>query len=85
MTKAWQAIQSIAWPVIGTAAILLTVLGFPLAILVAVLLPRRYFRSPRPGVLGLEDVFNGLVRLSWKCGLVVAMLAVLALFLESRH
>jgi len=81
--KAWKAIEPIASPVIGVVTLMLAVFGLPLALVVAVLLRRRFLCSSRPGKLGLEEVFNGLIKLSWICGLaMVLLLAVLGLLLD---
>jgi hypothetical protein len=60
----------------------LALLGFPLALMVALLVRRRFLRSSRPGKLGLEDVISGLGRLSCICGLAIVLVAIAVLFLE---
>jgi hypothetical protein len=73
MTKAWEAIGRIASPVIATVLGLLAAVGFPLAVVLALLFPRLIAAS-RPGKLGLEEVLRNYARLCWECGLALVLL-----------
>jgi hypothetical protein len=75
----WKALERIGATALGCLVLFLAALGLPLALVVALLFHRRFLSSPRPGKLGLEDVFRGMFRLSSMCGAVMILLVVLGL------
>jgi hypothetical protein len=74
-----RAIERIAATVFGCLVVFLALLGLPFALVIASLFRRRFLSSPRPGILGLEDVLRGMFALSSLCGTAMILLIGLGL------
>jgi hypothetical protein len=80
MNESRNTIASIPAQMVLCAAFLLVIIGLPLAFAVSLVFRERYWSSPRPGKLGLEDVFRGFLGLSSVCGLATVVLGLVVLF-----
>ncbi len=84
MGEAWKIIRQIAGGLAFSPVLVLAILGLPLAVVISLVFRRRFWSSPRPGKLGLEDIFRGFGRLSVMSGLATALLLAVSGLLLGR-